>query len=190
MLSTLLAKLDEWLFQFLLRRPASVPARLKKFVAAYYPDARVRKLYWVEYNVHMGEGSLANPGLLAVTCAGPEGRVTIGRNVSIAPGVVLITDSSPNNSATLRAHPEVARRMIRRAPIVVGDDVWLGAGVVVLPGITIGRCTIVGAGAVVTRDLPPFAVAAGVPARVVRRLSEQSSALGDSPEITSNHEGT
>ncbi len=55
-------------------------------------------------------------------------------------------------------------------PITIGDDVWLGGGVIVLPGVTIGENTVVGAGAVVTRDLPANVVAVGNPARVVRTL--------------------
>jgi maltose O-acetyltransferase len=58
-------------------------------------------------------------------------------------------------------------------PIVVGDNVWLSAGVIVCPGVTIGDHTVVGAGAVVTRDLPAGVVAMGVPARVIRQIGEQ-----------------
>ena len=58
-------------------------------------------------------------------------------------------------------------------PIVVGDNVWLSAGVIVCPGVTIGDDTVVGAGAVVTRDLPAGVVAVGVPARVLREIGEQ-----------------
>jgi maltose O-acetyltransferase len=56
-------------------------------------------------------------------------------------------------------------------PIVIGDNVWLGGGVIVCPGVTIGEDTVVGAGAVVTRDLPANVVAVGNPARVVRHLA-------------------
>ncbi len=59
-------------------------------------------------------------------------------------------------------------------PITIGDNVWLGGGVIVCPGVTIGENTVVGAGAVVTRDLPPNVVAAGVPARVVRQVPPSS----------------
>jgi maltose O-acetyltransferase len=58
-------------------------------------------------------------------------------------------------------------------PITLADNVWLGAGVIVCPGVTIGQDTVVGAGAVVTRDLPAGVVAAGVPARVLREIGEQ-----------------
>ncbi len=60
-----------------------------------------------------------------------------------------------------------------RGDIVVEDDVWLGVGVKVLDGVTIGRGAVIGAGAVVTKDIPPLAIAAGVPARVLRRRGER-----------------
>lgn len=92
------------------------------------------------------------------------GGLTIGRNVGIGPGVRIITSS----------HEEAGRDVpILHAPIafaavVIGDDADLGVGSVVLPGVTIGRGVQVGAGAVVTADLPDYAVAAGIPARVLR----------------------
>ena len=57
-------------------------------------------------------------------------------------------------------------------PVVLEDYVWIGYGAIVLPGVTIGRCSIVGAGSVVTHDIPPCSIAAGVPARVLRELAE------------------
>lgn len=162
---------DERLYAFLVAYPDALPPRLQKLVAWHYPDARVRKLYWARLNVHMGEGTFANPGLLVVNGPESEARVEIGRRVSIAPGVILVTDSAPNNSPVLQDHPEVRGRLMRRAPVVVEDDAWLGAGAVVLPGVTVGRGAVVGAGAVVTRDVPPFAIVGGVPARVLRTLA-------------------
>nr|WP_277924466.1 DapH/DapD/GlmU-related protein [Sphingomonas sp. CROZ-RG-20F-R02-07] len=61
--------------------------------------------------------------------------------------------------------------MVRRAPITIENDAWIGAGVIVLPGITIGGGAILGAGAVITRDVPSFAIVTGVPGRVIRSLA-------------------
>ena len=171
MLSDLLRTLDERLTAFLLESPDALPARLQKLAAWHYPDARVRKLYWARLNVHMGDGTFANPGLLVVNSMRPEGRIEIGRRVSIAPGVILVSESAPNNSPLLSDHPEVRGRLVREQPVTIGDDVWLGAGAVVLPGVTVGRGAVVGAGAVVTRDVPPFTIVGGVPARVLRSLT-------------------
>jgi acetyltransferase-like isoleucine patch superfamily enzyme len=92
------------------------------------------------------------------------GGLTIGRNVGIGPGVRIITSSHEEAG---RATP-ILHSPIAFAPVVIGDDADLGVSAVVLPGVTIGRGVQVGAGAVVTGDLPEYAVAAGVPARVLR----------------------
>jgi maltose O-acetyltransferase len=93
------------------------------------------------------------------------GRVTIGADVQIGPNVQLLTPTHPLD-------PEIRRSGLEAAePITIEDNVWLGGGVIVLPGVTIGHDTVVGAGAVVTRDLPPGVLAVGNPARVVRSLT-------------------
>lgn len=90
------------------------------------------------------------------------GRIEIGDHVSLAPGV-FITASDYQFVAGLpfREQPK------RERDISIGNDVWLGAGVVVTAGVTIGDGCIVGAGAVVTKDIPAGSIAAGVPARVI-----------------------
>lgn len=88
--------------------------------------------------------------------------VTIGSHTLIAPGV-FITDHAHNFA---RGVP-MATQGSRTAQVTIGEDVWLGAHAVVLPGITIGDGAIVGAGAVVTKDVPPNAIVGGVPARII-----------------------
>jgi len=112
------------------------------------------------YHTHIGSGTFANFGLVALDVA----RITIGDDVQIGPRVQLLTPSHPVDPETRRAKWEAAE------PIGIGDNVWLGGGVIVCPGVTIGADTVVGAGAVVTRDLPPGVVAVGTPARVIRSL--------------------
>ena len=90
--------------------------------------------------------------------------ITIGDDVQIGPNVQLLTPTHPLEAGPRRDKWEAA------APIVIGDNVWLGGGVIVLPGVTIGADTVVGAGAVVTRDLPAACSRVGNPARVVRQL--------------------
>src|SRR5215211_4359130 len=82
----------------------------------------------------------------------------------IGPNVQLLTPTHPIDPDTRRAKWEAAE------PIVIEANVWLGGGVIVLPGVTIGENTVVGAGSIVTKDLAPNVVAAGNPARVVRSL--------------------
>lgn len=92
------------------------------------------------------------------------GRVSIGADVQIGPNVQLLTPTHPLDPGTRRKALEA------QEPITIEDNVWLGGGVIVCPGVTIGRDTVVGAGAVVVKDLPPGVLAVGNPARVVRRL--------------------
>ena len=179
LIADLLRSIDARVFDFLMHHPEALPIRLQRLVAWHYPDARVRRLYWSFLNVEFGENSFANPGLLVVNTPNPEGRIVIGRNVSIAPHVVLVTHSAPNNSLLLLEHPEVRDRLVKERPIVIEDDAWLGAGVVVLPGVTVGRGAVVAAGAVVTRDVPPFTIVGGLPARVLRAISPVSPEPSD-----------
>ena len=90
--------------------------------------------------------------------------VTIGDDVQIGPYVQLLTATHPLEPDPRRDKWESAE------PIVIGDNVWLGGGVIVCPGVSIGDDTVVAAGSVVTRDLPAGVLAAGTPARVVREL--------------------
>ena len=93
------------------------------------------------------------------------GRITIGNGVLIGHNVVL---------STLNHDPAPARRAwLHPAPIVIGDRVWIGSNATVLPGVTIGDGAIVAAGAVVTKDVAPNTVVAGVPARLLRPLTEE-----------------
>ena len=169
-MKSFLEKVDATLFDWLMKHPDAVPLRFRKFLAASWPDARVRKLYWGLLNVEMGEGTFANAGLLVVNTLDQEARITIGSQVSIAPGVILVTDSSPGNSEMLMYHPYVRERLLKRAPIVIGDDAWIGANAIILRGVAIGPRAIVAAGAVVTQDVAADTIVAGNPARPVRAL--------------------
>ena len=109
-------------------------------------------------NVHLGARTFVNFGAVFVdTCA-----ITIGDEVLVGPGVQLLTGDHPLDAGLRRAGWESGR------PVSIGDGAWLGGGVIVLPGVTIGENAVVGAGSVVTRDIPPAVVAAGNPARVLR----------------------
>jgi acetyltransferase-like isoleucine patch superfamily enzyme len=88
--------------------------------------------------------------------------ITIGAHTLIAPNV-FITDHTHNASAELR----VDEQGVRCAPVVIGSDAWVGTRAVILPGVTIGDGAIVGAGAVVTKNVPAKAIVAGVPARIM-----------------------
>ncbi len=163
-------RLDYWAYRFLMSNRSSMPVRWKKFLAMYFPDARVRKHYWESLNVFMGDGTYANPGFTVVNNMSEACRIEIGNNVSIAPNVIIVTDSAPNNSRLICRIPYVRDKLIQQRPVRIEDEVWLGAGVIVLPGVVVGKGAIIGAGSVVIGDIPPFTVAAGTPAKVTRKL--------------------
>jgi len=98
-------------------------------------------------------------------------RVTLGRHVRLADGV-FITDNPghPLDAAKRRNHEPVEPESVK--PVVLEDDVWLGTRAIVLPGVRIGAGTVVGAGSVVSRDLPALVLAVGSPARPVRSLTQ------------------
>jgi maltose O-acetyltransferase len=110
--------------------------------------------------IRVGAGTFVNYGLVALDVA----PIEIGDDVQIGPNVQLLTPTHPIDPDARRAKWEAAE------PIMIEANVWLGGGVIVLPGVTIGENTVVGAGSIVTGDLPPNVVAAGNPARVVRSL--------------------
>ncbi|WP_046529877.1 MULTISPECIES: sugar O-acetyltransferase [Cellulomonas] len=112
-------------------------------------------------NVHVGARTFVNSNLTALDVA----RITIGEDCQIGPNVQLLTPTHPVDPQPRRDKLEAA------LPIVLGDNVWLGGGVIVCPGVTIGDNTVVGAGSVVVRDLPANVVAVGNPARVVREIA-------------------
>lgn len=113
------------------------------------------------------------------TCVHAFESITIGERCLIAANCQIIDGNGHETS-----FPNVERRLHtsdKARPVIIGDDVWLGLGVLVLPGVTIGQGAVVGAGSIVARDIPPFAVAVGNPARVVRRYTSGKSSETSDP---------
>jgi maltose O-acetyltransferase len=129
----------------------------------FFPGWRVQLLRWCGFSI--GRGVYIADELIIAEELRNRGMLTIGDRVSMAPRITLVTDSHPNDSRIRPFAPE------KSGPIVIEADAWLGAGVVVLPGVTIGRGAVIGANSVVTRDVPPLHVVAGQPARTVRVLT-------------------
>jgi len=137
---------------------------LEELLAEVGEGVEIRPPLRVDYgtNLRVGPRTFANFGLVALDVA----PITIGADVQIGPHVQLLTPTHPLDPDLRREKWEAAE------PITIGDNVWLGGGVIVLPGVSIGADTVVGAGSVVTRDLPAGVVAVGNPARVVRTLRD------------------
>lgn len=170
-MSVLLTELEKWTFAALQRHADVIPSRWQRWLAMYFPDARIRKLFWQKTFVELGEGSYASLGMVVLDDrTAEECLLSIGDRVSIGANVVFVAYSLPNNSPAMQAHPYIAEKLIRREKIVVEDDAWIGAQVTIFPGVRIGGGAIVGAGSVVLHDVPASTIVAGVPARVIREL--------------------
>lgn len=130
---------------------------------AFFPAWRVQLLRWCGFSI--GRDVYIADELIIAEELRDRDMLRLGDRVSIAPRVTLVTASHPNASLIRPFAPE------HRGPIVIEADAWLGAGVVVLPGVTIGRGAVVGANSVVTRDVAPFHIVAGQPARTIRVLT-------------------
>lgn len=110
------------------------------------------------FNIFAGDNVFMNFGCVFLDCA----PIRIGRNVLFGPGVHLYAATHPTDPVVRATGRELA------FPITIGDDVWIGGGVIVCPNVTIGDRCVIGAGSVVTKDVPAGMVAAGNPCRVIR----------------------
>lgn len=119
------------------------------------------------YNIFIGDNFYANHNLVILDCA----EVSFGNNVFIGPNCGFYTAGHPVDAPTRNSGLEYAK------PIKVGNDVWIGGNVCVMPGVTIGDNVVIGAGSVVTKDIPSGVVAVGNPCAPLRKISE-----GDKPE--------
>ena len=117
---------------------------------------------WGGKHVHFGDGVYANFGLTCVD----DTHIYVGSHTLFGPNVVLATAGHP-------MLPELRKHGIQyNMPIHIGENCWLGAGVIVVPGVTIGDNVVIGASSVVTKDIPSNSVAMGTPCRVVRQIND------------------
>ncbi len=115
------------------------------------------------WNIEVGDHFFANYNLTILDV----GKVTIGDSVQIAPNVSLFTAGHP-------VHPDSRNSGYEYGlPITIGNNVWIGGNVVILPGVTVGDNAVIGAGSVVTKDIPANVIAAGNPCKVLRQITEQ-----------------
>jgi len=124
--------------------------------------------------VKIGNDVFINEGFVVVCDTGHEGNLIIEDRVAIGPNVIVVLDSHPNNSRLRELKKEYSFINIE-GKVRIKHDAWIGAGVIILPNVTIGEFSIVGAGSVVTKNVPPYSVVAGSPARVIRTLDTTSS---------------
>ena len=159
----------EKLYEFNQTRPSEPEKRsamLREMFAEIGTDCYIEPPFranWGGKHVHFGNAVYANFNLTLVD----DGDIFFGDNVMFAPNVTVI-------SATHPIHPGLRRKQAQyNLPVAIRDNVWIGAGALILPGITIGENSVIGAGSVVTKDVPANVVAVGNPCRVLREISER-----------------
>jgi maltose O-acetyltransferase len=154
--------------------PATTAARravLEQLLGSAHPGAVIEPPFFCDYGTQIALGAdvFVNFNCVFLDCA----VITIGAQTQLGPAVQLYTATHPIDAAARVAGPELA------SPIAIGSRAWIGGGAIVLPGVTIGDDTVVGAGSVVTRSLPAGVIAAGNPCRVIRTI--EGASLGDAP---------
>ncbi|MCE4066191.1 sugar O-acetyltransferase [Chryseobacterium gleum] len=139
---------------------------LKRIIGSIPENICIEPNFWCDYgyNIKAGKNFYANHNLVILDCA----RVEFGDNVFIGPNCSFYTAGHPLDAQQRNEGLEYAH------PIKVGDNVWLGGNVVVLPGISIGNNSVIGAGSVVTKNIPANVVAVGNPCRVVKSIVKEN----------------
>ncbi len=138
---------------------------IKKIIGKTGESVNIEPYFWCDYGsrIEVGENFYANHGLVILDA----GKAVFGDNVFIGPNCGFHTSGHPIDYERRNQGLEYAY------PISVGNNVWFGAGVQVMPGVTIGNNTVIGSGSVVTKDIPDDSVAVGNPCRVMRRITEE-----------------
>ena len=155
-------------YEFNMCRPSDVTKQqevLHKLFGQIKGNVVVTAPFYCDYgvNISVGENFYTNHNVTILDGA----KVTFGDNVFIAPDCVFSTAGHPIDTEQRNLGLEIA------LPITVGDNVWIGTNVSVLPGVTIGSTVVIGAGSVVNRNIPDGVIAAGNPCRVIRKITEE-----------------
>lgn len=157
------------LYDFNMTRPTELSKReemLKEMFAEIGNECYIEPPLhsnWGGKNCHFGDCVYANFNLTLVD----DTHIYIGSNTMIGPNVTIATAGHP-------ILPELREQAYQfNAPVHIGKNCWLGAGVIVLPGITIGNNSVIGAGSVVTKDIPKNVIAVGNPCRILREIGEK-----------------
>lgn len=158
----------ELIFDFNALRPTEIEKRneiIKKLFGKTKDNFFIEPPFRCDYgyNIFIGDNFYSNYNCTILDCA----KVTIGDNVLFAPNVSLFTAGHPVDSELRNTGAEYA------FPITIGNNVWIGGGVIVNPGVTIGNNVVIGSGSVVTKDIPVNVIAAGNPCRIIREITDK-----------------
>ena len=149
--------------------PENEPGRRQEILAQLLPNAGpglwLQPPFFCDYgsNIKIGSGVFFNFNCVVLDVA----EVTIGDRTLFGPSVQIYTATHPMDHRQRAAGLEYAK------PIAIGSDVWIGGGAIICPGVTIGDRTVIGAGSVVTKDVPPDVFAAGNPCKIIRPISPE-----------------
>lgn len=139
-------------------------------IAKSVPYYKLRIKIYKHLGMVIGNDTFIGPGLEVID-ATLANLITLGERVTIAPRSTIVVSSGPNNSKLKNIFPR------KFGEVIIEDDAWIGTGVIILPGITVGKMSVVGAGAVVTKNVPPYTIVGGVPAIAIKSV-----------EVAENHE--
>ncbi len=156
---------------------------LKKLLGSFGEGSFIQGPIQFHYGVHtfIGKRFFGNFNLTVQD----DGKVTIGDDCNFGPNVTIVTPVHPllaDERFRLKDENGLPAHACYAKPVTIGNDCWLGANVVVCPGVTIGDRCVIGAGSVVTRDIPSDSFAAGVPCRVIRPITKEDS-MANKPEL-------
>ncbi len=155
----------------------SLYKRLVKMITVHLPSWRLRVCLLRSAGYSIGNETYVGEELLIIDEPGDRRMVILGDRVSVAPRVTLVTSSYANFSKIRMTAGE------KHEEVVIEDDAWLGTGVIVLPGIRIGARSVVAAGAVVTKDVAPGMIVAGIPAREVGTVVPSQEEVSFAPTV-------
>ncbi|MBZ4647029.1 MAG: galactoside o-acetyltransferase [Clostridia bacterium] len=142
----------------------------RSFSSVVFPSS-VKVLFLKIAGVDIGKNVALNDGITLACNVGYEQNLSIEDRVAIGPNTIFVITSDPNHSNLCKIKD--ISSLIKIGKIKVKHDSWIGAGCIILPDVTIGEFSIVGAGSVVTKDVPPFTIVAGAPSKVLRTISQK-----------------
>lgn len=167
LVNTIMFNWDSLSKEEILKLIEELPVKLIRWIASNHPDNRTRKTLLRASFIEIGSDTVVNQNITISDNYKP--LLKIGKRVAISPNVTFICASAPNNSL-LNNNQYVAEKLICEKAIIVGDDVWIGANVIILPGVKIGNSSVIGAGSVVSKDVESSSVYVGSPAKKIRSL--------------------
>ncbi|MEL3901258.1 MAG: acyltransferase [Treponema phagedenis] len=132
------------------------------------PFLEIRNKIWLKFGNVLGKDAYINNSIVLIDASDLRPNIVLGDRVALAPCVTFITDSSPNNS--ILGVESNTKKYCKKGTITIGDDTWIGANTVIQPGITIGKCCIIGSMSNVTKNIPDYSLAYGNPAKIIRKI--------------------